>query len=261
LFRHCITPSPSSAGQPSSTKGTPAGASPAGVTTNLRGLSGRPARTSGRRPEGGQLADAFTLGPVTALTLTAALPSIGQPNRRAAAPTRARCVGGAAGCGLPVLALAVFTLAGLVLAGLAITGFVLAALAVVAGVAMPVVGSVRRLSALAVGGPIAIGSIPATSRLGCGGLAARRMRGQRRATCPPRGRDRRGSLGVLHGQGKNNPDEGPKQGAHHHQELAATAKRPLHRPSNIETCLPTLPDPQAAKPEHLIASQALTRTP
>jgi hypothetical protein len=77
LFRHCITPSPSSAEQPSSTKGTPAGASPAGVTTNPWGLSGRPARTSGRRPDGGQLADAGTLGPVTALTLAAALPGMG----------------------------------------------------------------------------------------------------------------------------------------------------------------------------------------
>jgi hypothetical protein len=83
---------------------------------------------------------------------------------------------------------------------------------------MAVVGSVRRLGALAAGGGIAIGAIPGTNRLGRGGLAAGWMGGQRRPACPPRGRGRGAGLGVFHGQAEGNADEGPEQCAHDYQE-------------------------------------------
>ena len=233
MFRHCITPSPSSAEQPSSTKGTPAGASPAGVTTNPWGLSGRPARTSGRRPDGGQLADAGTLGPVTALTLAAALPGMGSRTAGGSTDPGSLCRRGGrlrptcpCPCRVhpcrawPCRAWHYWVCPG----GLG--------------------RRCRRCHARCWVGPPAqcagcwwthrhrLDPRHQPSGMRWAGRSADGRPAPRHV--PARGRDRRGRLGVLHGQAKNNPDEGPKQGAHDHQELTATAKRPLHRPSNIE---------------------------
>jgi hypothetical protein len=97
--------------------------------------------------------------------------------------------------------------------------------------AIALVGSAWRLGALVAGGIVAI---PSTSRPGCWGVASRRTRGQRRPTPKPRRRYRRAGLGVLHDQAEGGPDEGPHQRAHDHQELAATAKRSVHRASQLE---------------------------
>jgi hypothetical protein len=97
-------------------------------------------------------------------------------------------------------------------------------------VPVPFVGSVWRLGALVSGGIVAI---PGTSRPGCGGLAVRRTRGQRRPTPRPR-RYRHAGLGALHDQAEGSPDDGPEQGAHDDQNLAAMTKRSVHRASMFE---------------------------
>jgi hypothetical protein len=78
-----------------------------------------------------------------------------------------------------------------------------------AGLAMPLVGSVHRLDLLAPGGIVASGSTPSTSRPGCWGLAAWPAGGRRRA--PSRRRHRPAGPGVLHRQAEGNPAEGPEQ--------------------------------------------------
>jgi hypothetical protein len=73
-----------------------------------------------------------------------------------------------------------------------------------------------------------------TSRSGCWRVGGRWTRGQRRPTPRPRCGDRRAGLGVLCDQAESGPDEGPHQRAHDHQNLAATAKRSVHRASKID---------------------------
>src|SRR5215217_4303640 len=92
--------------------------------------------------------------------------------------------------------LLVLGLAGLVL--IVAAGLVPAAVAVLMGFAIPLVGSVQRLGALLAGGLVAIGSIPGTSRPGCWRVATRRAHGQHRSTCPSRRRHRRTGLGFLY---------------------------------------------------------------
>jgi hypothetical protein len=92
------------------------------------------------------------------------------------------------------------------------------------GSALPMVGSVRRPGALPAGGRIAIGLLTGTSRLGCGGLAARWRSGPGRS----RRSDRRAGLGVLYGQAKDDSHQGAEDCANGDQELAATAKRSVH---------------------------------
>jgi hypothetical protein len=113
----------------------------------------------------------------------------------------------------------------------AFAGLVLPARPVLLRVAISLVGLAWRLGAQGAGGIVAI---PRTSRPGCWGVAGGRTRGQRRSTPGPRRGDRRAGLGVLCDQAQSSPDEGPEQRAHDHQELAATAKRSVHRASKIE---------------------------
>ena len=110
-------------------------------------------------------------------------------------------------------------------------GLVLPARPVLLRFAIALVGSAWRLGALVAGGIVAI---PRTSRSGCWRVGGRWTRGQRRPTPRPRCGDRRAGLGVLCDQAESGPDEGPHQRAHDHQNLAATAKRSVHRASKIE---------------------------
>jgi hypothetical protein len=109
--------------------------------------------------------------------------------------------------------LLVVALAGLVVAGLAMPAAarflpvaLLASPTVLVRFPRSLVGSVRRLGALPAGGFTVIRLIPGTSRLGCGGLAARRRRGQRRGARTFRCRDPRAGLGILYGEAEDNPD-------------------------------------------------------
>jgi hypothetical protein len=101
-----------------------------------------------------------------------------------------------------LLALALLALALVVIAGL-----VLVAYAVLAGTAMPLVGSVCRLDLLAPGSFGASGSTPRTSRPGCWGLAAWWACGQRRPTS--RCGHRPAGPSVIHRQTEPNADERP----------------------------------------------------
>ena len=109
---------------------------------------------------------------------------------------------------------------------------VLAAFAVLPGVGMPLVGSVRRLGPLAPRSIVARCQTPRTSGPGCRGLAARGARSQRHPMS--RSRHSRVHSGVLHDQPKSNPDERAEQRTYYDQALAATAKRSLHKASEGE---------------------------
>jgi hypothetical protein len=67
-------------------------------------------------------------------------------------------------------------------------------------------------------------------------------------------------MGAVHGQAYGDSTEGPEQGAHDHQKLAATAKRSRHRLSNVEHTS-YLAGPHAPKPGHLTPSQPPTSSP
>ena len=136
-------------------------------------------------------------------------------------------------------------LAGLVLA---LAGLVLPARPVLVRVAIALVGSAWRLGALVAGGIVAI---PRTSRPGWRRVAARRTRGQRRPTPRPRRGQRCAGLGVLCDQAESSPDEGPEQCARDHQELAATAKRSVHRASQLEYNPDNVANARRAKPWEL----------
>ena len=143
---------------------------------------------------------------------------------------------------------------GVVLAGLAIRARARLlvvplplSLAVLVDSAPPLVGPVRQLGALPAGGRIAIGLMARTSRLSCGGLAARRRRGQRRGPGRSRRSNRRAGLGALHSQAEDNPDQGAEDCANGDQELAATAKRSVHRGLQARAHLTRLPEPICPK--------------
>ena len=136
-------------------------------------------------------------------------------------------------------------LAGLVLA---LAGLVFPARPILVRVASALVGSAWRLGALV---PRRIVAIPRTSRPGWRRVAARRTRGQRRPTPRPRRHHRRAGLGILSDQAESSPDESPEQRTHDHQELAAMAKRSVHRASQLEYNPNNVAKARRAKPREL----------
>jgi hypothetical protein len=120
----------------------------------------------------------------------------------------------------------------LALARLVLAGLVPAAFALLARLAMPLVGSAWRLDLLAPGGIVAGGFTPSSSLPGSWGLAAWPARGQRRP--PSRRRHRPAGPGILHRQAEPNADEGPHQRPDHDQVVAATAKRPTLQASKVD---------------------------
>jgi hypothetical protein len=127
--------------------------------------------------------------------------------------------------------LLVLSFAGFVLAP---AGLVMAAFTVVAGLAVSLAVSVRRLNALLACRIAAIRPISGASRLGCWGLTTGRAHGQRRSAFPPRRRHRPASVGVLKDQAEGDTDDGPKQRSYDDEELTATAKRSVQLPSKVE---------------------------
>jgi hypothetical protein len=138
-----------------------------------------------------------------------------------------------------------FALAGLVLA---LAGLILTARPVLVRVAIALGGSAWRRGALVARGIVAI---PRTSRPGWRRVAARRTRGQRRPTPRPRRHHRRAGLGILSDQAESSPDESPEQRTHDHQELAAMAKRSVHRAFKLEHNPDNVANARRAKPQEL----------
>jgi hypothetical protein len=92
------------------------------------------------------------------------------------------------------------------------------------------------------------------------GLAAN-CRGVRETGSTPRRRHRRAVLGVVHDQTESNTNERPEQRPDNDQELTATAKRTVHKASELETDLQHVAIPDTLKPEEVGAPRPLEPAP